>query len=876
MSFDFYPDGKYNESIPTIEKILGYSIGERITKYPDLERYLCQIAESSDRAKLCTYGETYEGRKLYYLVISSPENMSKLDEIKRNISRLADPRKLKDENEGENIIKNTPAITWIGCNVHGGEHSSGESSIMTAYQLVAGEDENTLNIIKETVVIIDPVQNPDGRERSINNFYSSFGIKPNADPNSVEHEIGGRTNHYQFDLNRDWYPLTQIESQAKVKAFLEWNPQVYADLHEMGHNSTFYFPPPRTPINTNTYDTIRKWWKIYGMENAYAFDRMGFEYYIEEDFDSHYPGYGESWPTFNGAVGMTYEEASARGVSIKRDDDTILSLKDAAWHHFTASMSTCETTAKNREEILRDFYMFYKTAIEEGGDGNIKEFIVVPGEDSSDEAKFVRNLIHQGVEVHVSEGEFHNPRVWNYVNNCLTEETFPKGTYIIRMDQPRKRLIQTTFEKEEKLDEEFIRKQIQRKKDRLNVQIYDITAWSLPLAYDLKVYWTEVKSDVQTSVVKVPKRRGGVSGKGKTAYLLRYNSNGAVKCAFKMLQEDYKVHVAREPFKIKLASTDEVKSYDRGTLVFKANLNSENMYDRLQEVAEDAGVRIDPVDTQWVEEGINLGSNNVVYLKKPRIALLYDQPASLESFGWMAYLFEQVYDVDFTPVRYGSLSSSKVMKDYNVAILPNGSSGDYNKFIGESGAKHLKTWVTSGGTLVMIKGAAAFATRDKIELTTSKLVTDLRKAKGDKLLEKTGSEGSSKSSEKPKQEEFPEEFKPSHIPGAVLRTKLNQTHFLSYGYGGSLDVLVNSSMIFSPSRKGYNVATFEDKENLRVSGLVWDNMLEAIPGNAYLIDERFGQGHVILYAEDPNFRAYWDGLNRLFLNGILFAPSLER
>ena len=872
MSFNFYPDGKYNESIPTIEEVLGYSTGERITTYPDLERYLRRLEEASDRLKLHIYGETYEGRKLYYLVISSPENMADLDQIKLNMALLADPGKLADESEAEAIIKKTPAITWIACNVHGGEHSSGESSLMTAYQLAAGEDEATLFILKNSVVIIDPVQNPDGRERSINCFYSAFGIKANPDPNAAEHETpwpGDRTNHYLFDLNRDWFPLTQVESRAKVRAFLEWNPQVYADLHEMGPNSTYYFPPPRTPINANTPKIIEEWWEVYGQENANAFDRMGFEYYVREDFDSYYPGYGEAWPTFHGSVGMTYEEASARGVSIKREDKTVLTLRDASWHHFIASMSTCQTTAKYREKLLRDFYGFYRTALEEGRDGVIKELLIVP-----DAEKLVKNLMLQGIEVRVAEGDFNNPGVRNYADDRLDEREFARGTYIVQMDQPKKRLIQTIFEKEAELSEEFVQKQIQRKKDRLNVQIYDITAWSLPLAYGLDVYWTETQSDVASNPVKEPARRGGVSGKAKAAYLLKYNSNGAVKCAFNMLQEGYKVHVAREPFKIKLASTGEVESYDRGTLVFKVNLNNDDLHERLGEIAAAEGVRIDPVNTQWVEEGISLGSNNVVYIKKPKIAVLYDQPAHSNAYGCLAYMLEQVYGIKFTAVRYGTLTSSRI-KDYNVIILPDGPGSDYNKLIGESGAKRLKSWASDGGTLVMIKEAAAFATKKGMEFTTSSLVTDLRK-KDEKPDESPPPKEGAKPEAKPKQEEVPPEFRPSHIPGAILRVKLDQTHFLSYGYGKFANVLMNSSSIFLPSRNGHNVATFADKENLRVSGLVWDDMLEALPGKAYLIDERVDQGHIILYADDPNFRAYWDGLDRLFFNSLLFGPSLER
>ena len=882
MSFDFYPDGKYNEDIPSIEEVLGYSIGERITRYSDLERYLRRLEEASDRLRLYTYGETYEGRKLYYLVISSPENLAAADRVRQNIASLADPRKLKDESEAETIIKETPAITWIACNVHGGEHSSGESSMLTAYQLAAGEDEATLNILKSTIVVIDPVQNPDGRERSVDYFYSAFGIKANPDPNAAEHDapwLGSRTNHYLFDLNRDWFPLTQVESQAKVKAFLEWHPQVYADLHEMGHNSTYYFPPPRVPINTNTHKIIQKWWEIYGRENAAAFDRMGFEYYVREDFDSHYPGYGEAWPTFHGAVGMTYEEASARGLAIKREDETILSLRDAAWHHFIASMSTCQTTAKHREELLRDFYIFHKTAIEEGRDGAVKELLIVPDEGSSDAEELVKKLMYQGIEVRAAEADFENPRVRNYADNRLTEEKLPRGTYIVGMDQPKKRLIQAIFEKEAEMGEDFIQKQIERKKDRLPVQFYDITAWALPLAYGLNVHWTEVQSDVSSSIVKEPARRGGVSGRAKAAYLLKYTSSSAIKCAFKILEEGYKVHVAKEPFKIRLASTGEIESYDRGTLVFKVNANNDALHERLTEIAEAEGARIDPVDTQWAEEGISLGSNNVVYLKKPKIAVLYEQPANQDSYGWLAYLLEQVYSIEFTAIRYGTLLSPKI-KDYNVIILPDGSSGDYSKLIGEAGAKRLKSWASNGGTLVMIKGAAAFATRKGMDLTTSSLVTDLRKKENEaetKEAPKTEAKPTPQAGTPvSQQEEVPAEFKPSHIPGAILRAKLDQTHFLSYGYGEFVDVLINSSLILTPSRNGRNVATFVDKENLRVSGFVWEDMMEALPGEAYLIDERVDQGHIILYADDPNFRAYWDGLNRLFFNSLLFGTSLER
>ena len=240
-TFEFYPGGKYDEKIPNIESVLGYAVGERLSGHADIEKYITTLAGSSKKLELHAYGKSYEGRTLYYLVISSPKNLAKIDAIKSNLAKLADPRLIKDDGELESIIQKTPAITWVGANVHGREHSAGEAAMLLAYQLVAGKDEITKQIIENTVVIIDPLQNPDGRERTVNYFYSAFGIKPNPDQNAAEHEEpwpSGRGNHYSFDLNRDWFPLTQQETVAKVKAYLEWHPQVYADLHEMGHNSS--------------------------------------------------------------------------------------------------------------------------------------------------------------------------------------------------------------------------------------------------------------------------------------------------------------------------------------------------------------------------------------------------------------------------------------------------------------------------------------------------------------------------------------------------------------------------------------------------------------------------------------------------------------
>lgn len=868
--FEFYPGGVYNPNVPTIESALGYVPGERLTRYADFEKYVKILADASDRVLLYDYGETYEGRKLYYLVISSPENLAKVYDIKVNLGKLADPRHLNSEAELEEIIRETPAITWIAANVHGREHSTAEAALLTAYQLAAGEDEVTKEIIGKTLVIVDILQNPDGREFSVNYFYSAFGLKPNLDPNAAEHAEpwrGGRGNHYSFDLNRDWFPLTQRESVGKLRALLEWRPQVYADLHEMGQDSSYYFLPPALPINANFSQIVGKWWEIYGRANAEAFDKKGFEYFTQELFDAFYPGYGESLPAFHGATAMTYEQASARGLGIKRNDDTTLTYREAILRHFTAAMTTCRTTAQHKEERLRDFYLFHQQAIAEVG--SMTEFLIVPGPNALNAGKLVDKMRQQGIEVKVAQANFAAEKVHNYVDDKVEKREFPAGTYIVRLDQPKGDLIKALFEKEARIDEEFIREEIDRRKNRLPSRIYDVTAWSLPLAYDVETCWSEEFSPVNTvDVTAKPTRTGCVSGKARIAYLLKYTSNNAVKCALYLLHNDYRVHVANKSFKL------NGESFDRGTLVIKRRENKADLHDKLNKLAAKYGVDFMASDTSWTEDGISLGSNNVAYLKKPKVAVLYDVPASSISYGLLAYLFEQEYGVDFTAVRYGVLTGGD-LSDYNVIILPDGSEGEYNKFIGESGMKRLKTWAENGGVLLALRGAAAFAARKEMGLTTATLVNDLRK------IDKKDDEDKEKKGEKPKEkpaddEHIPDEFKPERVPGAILRVKLDQNHFLTYGYREFLNVFVNSSYIFTPSKNGRNVATYVGEKELRVSGLVWEKMLKALPEHAYLIDEPTGRGHVILYVEDPNFRAYWDGLGRLFFNSILFGPSLRR
>jgi hypothetical protein len=869
LGFEFYPDAIYRDDVPTFKSVLGYDPGEQLTRYAGLVCYLTALEQSTDRVLLRSYGTTYEGRQQYYLIISDPTNLERLEHTQAKIAKLADPRKLNDANEVEAIIADTPAVTWLGANVHGGEHSTMEATMLVAYHLAAGEDETTKQILDQTIVLIDPLQNPDGRERSVNYFYSAFGVHLNADANAAEHHEpwpGGRGNHYLFDLNRDWFSMTQQDTVGKVQAYLEWMPQVYADIHEMGHDSTYFFAPPAKPINANLPEQTMKWWQTYGKAIGDAFDKLGFDYFTEEIFDSFFPGYGENWSAFQGATGMTFEQASARGLRIQRSDETTLQFRDGIWHHFIAAMATCETTAKHRADRLRDFYEYHSTAIAEGQDGEIKAFIIAPGDHQPDVLRLVDHLMRQEIEVHRADVAFTARDVHTYDGELAYEKEFPKGSYIIRLDQPKKRLIQTHFERDAMLDEEFLKAEQERKASKRSSEIYDITSWCVPLAQGIDTYWTTAPVPSAPLVTRQngeSQQASGGQSSPQIAYLLPYTSNVAAKCLGRLLQEDYRVHVAREAFQL------NGKDFARGTVVVRVNENKADLHERIATLGASEGVAFTPTDTAWTERGIKLGSHDVVYLKRPKVAVLYDSPASSLSYGWMAYLFEQRYDLAFSAIRLDILTGGK-LDDYNVIILPDGNADGYRRHLGEGGVARLKTWVQNGGTLVLIKGAAVFGTHDDVKLTTTKHIRDLRK-----LKPMADSEQAEKSKDE-KDEPIPEEYRSERVHGAVLKTKLDRHHFLSYGYGETVNVLIDSDYLFTPSKNGHNVATFTDSNKLRVSGLIREKMEQALPNQVYLIDEPTGQGHVILFADDPNFRAVWDGLTRLFLNSIFFAPSLRR
>jgi hypothetical protein len=847
------------DPVPAPKEVLGYELGARYTSFEGISKYLDALAAAApDRMKIVQYGTTYEGRALRLAVLASPANLARLDAIRADSRKLADPRSLSDKEAAE-LARTTPAIAWLSYGVHGNEASSPEAAMDVLYRLLSGADPAAAGLLDSLVVVVDPLLNPDGHERYVNFQVSRAGVVPREDPEAAEHTEGwpsGRTNHYLFDLNRDWAWLTQEESRARIAAYREWMPHVHVDFHEMGYNSSYFFFPAFKPVNKNFPASTVEWGEIYGRGNAEAFDREGWSYYSGESFDLFYPGYGDSWPSLNGAIGMTYEQAGQVGVRVKRRDEEILTLRDRLSHHSVASIATLRTTAANRAKRLNDFHRFFADAVDEGRNGPVKSFIVPPGTDPARTAKMIGLLISQGVEVHRAEKEFSAGDAKTYFPSVKRPSSFPAGSYIIRLDQPAKRLAMVLLEREPVVTD---------------TSYYDISAWCLPIAYGVEAWWSAGVPGVSAARIDsaaVP--AGNVSGgKARYAYVFPWTSNNAAKALARLLQAGYKAHTAMREF------TLGGKRYGRGAVIVPVRPNPRGIDSAMASVAAEFSLEVAAANSGYTDSGMNLGSDRAVLLKKPKIAVLAGDPVSTTAYGAIWSMFDRSYDIDFVPVEPWRLAWSDLQK-YTAIVFPDDGSGgrDYAAELDSNFVKKLRAWIAGGGTFVGIEGGAAFATKNRTGLTGISLKP--RHKKDEEKDEKKKKDGAPDEAELAKLrtvEEREKQRRREEIPGTIVSVRLDNTHPLGFGHDTTICVFRTSDAAFELSESGYNVGVYS--KSPRVSGHMSAENEKYIAGTPFLIHESLGSGNVVLFADDPNFRLFWDGLNRVFLNSVLVMPGIR-
>jgi len=847
------PGTSYDPDVPTVERVTGHPVTEAITPPEGVVAYMEALASAvPERTRLLHTATTWEGRSTVMLVIGNAERMARLDAIQADLKRLADPRGL-DPAERDRLVRELPVVVAMIHGVHGNEASSSGAAMMEAYHLLAARnDERVDRIMAESLVLIDPMQNPDGRARFIFQNTIAGARWPDADPLAAEHDEpwpGGRVNHYLFDLNRDWFAQTQPETRGRVAALLDFMPHVVADLHEMGGNSTYYFPPNAIPGNTWTTEAQKELNDVFGQAMAAAFDARGFQYFNRDTYDAFFPGYGVSWPMAQGAIGATYEQASARGLVYARSDGDQLTYGDGILHHVTAALTTMDAAARNRERILRTFADFRSSAVEMGRSGT-REYVLHSAHDPGMAERLARTLAENGIDV----GRATEPvRVGG--------RTLPaQGTFIVPMDQPGYRLIRNLLDPHTPMDSAFVARQIERRANREPDQIYDVTAWSLPLLWDVELVRSERGTGAATTPVSAAPQDAGEASlpAAQVGYLLPWGTNGAAAVA-EALREGIRVRSAGGGFQL------GGRHFGVGTAIVRASDNGPDLARRLSAIAGRHDAEVVPVDHSYIREGTSLGSGRTRMLREPRILLVYDEPGSTNSAGWTRYVLERRYGQRTTAVRASTLGRA-VLSDYDVIVFP---SGNYDGVVGEGLRGRLQTWTRDGGTVVTMAESTRWAARTGLLSTTA---------------ERRGGRPEETAPKAPGTPEQPIDYleaiapvdeAPEQTPGAIVDVILDTDHWLAAGTDGEIGVMVEGSRIFTPITldHGTNVGHYADVDHLVLGGIVWETAKPQLANKAYLMIEPVGRGQMVAFAEEPNYRAYAEATELLFMNAVLLGPG---
>ncbi|HEX6040077.1 M14 family metallopeptidase [Longimicrobium sp.] len=814
------------QAVPSPAEVLGYELGERFTPYAGVQRYSRALADASPMVDYRAYGTTAEGRELFQLVIATPQNLQRLNDILAANAELA---RGASAERARQIAASNPAVVYFSYGVHGNESSSSEAALYTAWDLARGAPE-VAGVLDNLVVIMDPVTNPDGRDRYVNWFTSVVGGQPNVNPQAREHREpwpGGRFNHYLFDLNRDWSWATQPETQARLATWWQWNPQVHVDFHEMFYNSSYFFFPASAPINPIYPEHILAWGRRFGQGNARAFDQQGWAYYTGEAFDLFYPGYGDSWPSLTGAVGMTYEQAGhgAAGLAIQQQSGDTLTLHDRAQHHRTTGQATLRTAAAGKAELLMDYAEAARTA----GQGEA-DFLLVPGSDPTRVEALVAHLRRQGIEVERASGGF-SARATAYPG-YESRGQFPAGTYRVRARQPLGRLAVTLLQQETELKAEYS---------------YDVSAWSLPYAYGVAAYRVAAGVGGGWSPVQTVGRPAGLAAPAPGVGYLVAPGDAASAPMIRFLQAGGRARILGRP------STFGGVRWPAGTWYIPAAGN-DTVQGRV--TASGLGGLVRPVASGMAESGIDLGSENVAQARLPRVALVSGEGVSATSFGAHWFYLERQLGMPFDAVMTTDLAGMD-LDEYDVIVLPDASP---RALRGAEDA--LKRWIQGGGRLVAVAGGAEAA------------------AGMAEVKVREGAQGDSAANARSRwlagREERQRQEWRQEVPGAIFPLRLDPAHPLAFGAGlegrpGETFVLHGGSTVFEPGEGVETVAYFPERLE-RLAGVISPQQVRRLEQGSWLVTKRMGQGSVVLFADDPLFRLFWKATEPLYVNAILLGP----
>ncbi|SFP92357.1 M14 family metallopeptidase [Hymenobacter arizonensis] len=830
--------GPTNGPLLTPDQFLGYKLGSRFTTHADILRYVDHVvAHTPSRMKLVPYGSTYEKRPLEVVQVASTENFGRLEDVRHNNLKLAG----LEAGSGQ---RQQPAVCWLSYNVHGDEAVSSEAVMQVLYDLSNPQDQQMQDWLKNTVVIVDPCVNPDGRDRYANWYNRVHNQSTNANPDSWEHHQpwpGGRYNHYYFDLNRDWAWQTQTESKQRIVLYNQWLPAVHADFHEMGPNNTYYFSPAAKPFHADITPWQRKFQDILGDYNKVAFDKNNWLYFTRETYDLFAPTYGDTWPTFNGAIGMTYEQGGGgpAGVAYARQDGDTLTLSQRIAHHHSASRATIQATAERHDDLLREFQAYFTNA-KTKPQGEFKTYVVSAGNDPGQLRNFTQYLDRQQISYGFAAKRT-KTRGYNYTSGKTESVQIEPRDVVVSMYQPKSTLVKVLFEPRPQLEDSLT---------------YDITSWALPYAFGVKAYALAGRLDASGATPNPAMVRGSAAAPNERpyAYLARWNSLQDVRFLSRLLQQKVKVRYASKEFEA------EGQKYAPGTLVITRTGNEAMgpLFDQLVRAqADSAGTVVTAVKSGFSTSGRDLGSGTVRFVKQPNVAVVAGPGVDATAFGEVWHFFEQQLGYPITVLGSDYLSRVAMQK-YDVLILPN---GNYADIYPDKALESLKSWVRDGGKLIALEGAAKFLSTKKDFLLKAKAVDSVAikkeaKANPYKLLRRYGDTDREEAGEA--------------VQGSVYRVQLDNTHPLAFGYGDTYFALVRTPLNYRFMEKGgWNVGVI--KKDSYSAGFIGAKARKELNDTFVVGTQEFGRGEIVYLGDNPLFRAFWQGGKLLFGNAVFLV-----
>lgn len=828
----YLPDSvQYNPAIPKPKDVVFHNVGEYHITHDRLVNYMQALAKAApDRIKLETMGFTYEGRPQVLLIITSPKNHQNLEQIRQQHVQLTDPSKSASLN-----TENMPVVLYIGHSIHGNEQSGTNASLVSAYYLAAAQGRQIDELLNNTVILFDPSFNPDGMQRFstwVNQHRSKNLV---TDPNSREFsEVwpGGRFNHYWFDLNRDWLPAQHVESQNRLKWFHAWKPNILTDHHEQGSNATFFFQPgvpsrvnPLTPAkNQELTEKIAKF-------HAQFLDRIGSLYFTKENYDDFYYGKGSTYPDVNGAVGILFEQASSRGHA-QQTANGVLRFPFTIKNQFTTTLSTLEAARNLRKEMLDWQREFYRSALNDAASFPTKAYVFG---DAADPAK---------TEIFVTMLRRHQIDIYQLNDNTKAEGTeFKKGSsYIIPAAQPQHRLIRGIFDK------------TLTYKDSL---FYDITAWTMPLAFGLpyaELAATQYTQNLLGEKVTTDKTSSGgiVNGKSEIGYLLDWAGFYAPAVLYELQTAGIVTKLATNTFE--MGTAGGTKKYNYGTILIPVsmqNLSSAQLHERLKAIAEKYSVQIQAIQNGGVSSGSDLGSSRFSVLTKPSIAMLVGTGVNALDAGEIWHLLDQRFNIPMSHLEVGTFNRVDLSR-YNTIIMVGGNAyNDLNK-------EKLKSWIQGGGTLILTEEAVSWAAQNGISnVTLKRAKSGIDTTKRLTYTDRDQLEGA------------------QAMSGAIFRAEVDLSHPLAYGYSQPFVSLFKANRVFMERSKNPFATPFFYKDKPLQSGWLSKENYDAMKNSAAVIVNASGSGRIISIADNPNLRAFWLGGTKLFMNAIFFGRNID-